>query len=51
MRMDEQPQAKTASKDAPRPMKAPQAKASKPQDAGNAAMGNAFAAALAKLKK
>ena len=51
MRMDEQPQAKTVSKDAPRPTKAPQAKTSKPQDSGNAAMGNAFAAALAKLKK
>jgi len=53
MRMDEQPQAKAGgSKDIA--TKTAPAKASKPQkvvDNGNAAMGNAFAAAFAKLKK
>lgn len=58
MRMDEQPQAKaTASasrgNDAPRRAGAPaaQQKAAKPVDNSNAAMGNAFAAAFAKMKK
>lgn len=56
MRMDEQPQPKSAGgvKERPAPAKSggsrPQA-APRQQDNGNAAMGNAFAAALAKLKK
>ncbi|WP_348728048.1 Tex family protein [Rheinheimera texasensis] len=56
MRMDEQPQPKTAggAKERSAPAKSggsrPQA-APRQQDNGNAAMGNAFAAALAKLKK
>ncbi len=56
MRMDEQPQAKSAggAKERSAPAKSggsrPQA-APRQQDNGNAAMGNAFAAALAKLKK
>lgn len=56
MRMDEQPQPKSASgaKERSAPAKSggsrPQA-APRQQDNGNAAMGNAFAAALAKLKK
>jgi uncharacterized protein len=56
MRMDEQPQPKTAggAKERTAPAKSggsrPQA-APRQQDNGNAAMGNAFAAALAKLKK
>ncbi len=59
MRMDEQPQAKGAASasrgnDAPRRSggaPAAQQKAAKPVDNGNAAMGNAFAAAFAKMKK
>jgi uncharacterized protein len=54
MRMDEQPQPKGMSKDAPKANRSPQQaapKAAKAVDNGNAAMGNAFAAALAKLKK
>lgn len=54
MRMDEQPQPKGISKDAPKANRSTQQaapKASKAVDNGNAAMGNAFAAALAKLKK
>lgn len=54
MRMDEQPQPKGLSKDAPKANRSTQQaapKASKAVDNGNAAMGNAFAAALAKLKK
>ncbi len=56
MRMDEQPQPKTAggAKERSAPAKSggnrPQS-APRQQDNGNAAMGNAFAAALAKLKK
>ncbi|WP_031570287.1 Tex family protein [Rheinheimera texasensis] len=56
MRMDEQPQPKTAggAKERAAPAKSagnrPQG-APRQQDNGNAAMGNAFAAALAKLKK
>ena len=56
MRMDEQPQPKTAggAKERTAPAKSggsrPQS-APRQQDNGNAAMGNAFAAALAKLKK
>ena len=53
MRMDEQPQPKSAEKAAPRPQNnrssAP-ARQAKPADS-NAAMGNAFAEAFAKLKK
>jgi len=57
MRMDEQPQPKTAGGAKERSAPAKSAGGSRPQsaprqpDAGNAAMGNAFAAALAKLKK
>jgi uncharacterized protein len=60
MRLDEQPQARGAdsgnsgkqpAKNAGYAAKPAQPKASKPVDNGNAAMGNAFAAALAKMKK
>jgi uncharacterized protein len=57
MRMDEQPQPKGISKDAPKSNRPSQhsapkaAKAAKAVDNSNAAMGNAFAAALAKMKK
>jgi protein Tex len=57
MRLDEQPQSrgagadKQSSKTSSYSAKPAQAKASKPVDNGNAAMGNAFAAALAKMKK
>jgi uncharacterized protein len=60
MRLDEQPQARGAdsgnsgkqpAKNAGHAAKPAQPKASKPVDNGNAAMGNAFAAALAKMKK
>jgi len=57
MRMDEQPQPKTAGGAKERSAPAKSAGGSRPQsaprqpDSGNAAMGNAFAAALAKLKK
>ncbi len=57
MRMDEQPQPKAAGGTKERSAPAKSAGANRPQhaprqqDAGNAAMGNAFAAALAKLKK
>ncbi len=55
MRLDEQPQPKgAAGKDGPKTNNyaaKPAAKAAKVVDNGNAAMGNAFAAALAKLKK
>lgn len=50
MRMDEQPQAKAQPKDVNRGAKSAP-KATKPADQSNAAMGNAFAAALAKFKK
>ncbi|GAB2927849.1 Tex family protein [Rheinheimera gaetbuli] len=52
MRMDEQPQAKAADKAAPRQQntKPAAARPAKPAD-NNAAMGNAFAEAFAKLKK
>src|SRR5690606_1895559 len=53
MRMDEQPQPKTAEKAAPRPQNnrsSAQPRQVKPADS-NAAMGNAFAEAFAKLKK
>ena len=50
MRMDEQPTAKTSDKAAPRSNNAKAARPAKPAD-NNAAMGNAFAEAFAKLKK
>lgn len=54
MRMDEQPQAKgkePAPKTANRPREQHAARPAKPAEQNNAAMGNAFAAAFAKLKK
>ncbi len=55
MRMDEQPQPKGAATSRDKAASAKAGGSHKPaarqQDAGNAAMGNAFAAALAKLKK